>query len=268
MASNLLMKDLQREILSQVAGGQISAAEGVARLEILGAGPSAPATATATPPDPPGTGALTARAVKVISQFGIATIVGDPSVAFAIADGPHRARQDGDTLVIEHTPLGEDDGFSFGGHKRMVVDGVDFQRRSLSVRMNPDLPLFATVQAGNISIDGVHGPIMGDVQAGNCKVADFRSPINLVVQAGNITADGRLDGGASKIRCEIGSVKVRLDKGSSVRISAHTTLGKIAFDGPTDGAHVAQAGKQVTIGAGAGTLEVDCTMGTVRLSAG
>jgi hypothetical protein len=264
------MTDLRREILTQVAAGTLSAEDGAARLDSLEAGgPSAePNRTQAAPPTLP-TGS-TARQVKVVSQFGSAEIVGDPSVAFAVADGPHRARQEGDTMVIEHLPLDEDETFSFGqgGSRRVVINGFAIQRRKLTVRMNPDLALVANVQAGNVRVDGVHGPITSEVQAGNCKVADFRGTLNLVVQAGNVAASGRLDSGTSKVRCEMGSVKINLEKGSSVRITAHTTLGKVAIEGESgERASVGQAGREVTIGSGAGTLDVECTMGSVKVSA-
>jgi hypothetical protein len=263
------MKDLQREILSQVAAGTITAAEGAARLESLGTSGRPVAAISAPPPPAALPSAPATRQVKVISQFGSAEIVGDPSVAFAVADGPHRARQDGETMVIEHVPFGDDDSFSFGdGGRRIVVNGLNVQRRTLTVRMNPDLALLASVQAGNVRIVGVHGPISCEVQAGNCKVGDFRGPLDLVVQAGNVTATGRLDGGASKCRCEMGSVKIGLDKSSSVRITAHTTMGKIAIDGDRgEAAVMGQSGRDVTIGSGAGTLDVECTMGNVRVTA-
>jgi Putative adhesin len=259
------MKDLQREILSQVAAGHITAAEGAARLESLGVA-GAPVAEMPTPPPPAALAAV--RQVRVVSQFGSAEIVGDPSVAFAVADGPHRARQEGDTMVIEHAALDNDSGFSFGDGGRIVNNGFDFHRRNLIVRMNPDLALIASVQAGNVRVEGVHGPITGDVQAGNCKVRDFRGPINLVVQAGNVTAIGRLDSGASKCRCEMGSVKIELDKGSSVRVTAHSTLGKVSIERSRgDSTSLGQSGRDVTIGSGAATLDVECTMGNVKVTA-
>lgn len=257
------MNDLRREILIQVASGTITAEEGAARLDSLEA-PMPPA------PAPVATG-LKGRHVKVVSQLGSADIVGDPSVAFAVADGPHRARQEGDTMVIEHQPLDEDESFAFGSggsRHRVLINGATIQRRKLTVRMNPDLALTADVQAGNVRVDGVHGPIISEVQAGNLKVSDFRGTLDLVVQAGNVAASGRLDRGASKVRCEMGSVKINLEKGSSVRISAHTTMGKVAIEGA--GAELAGAGRSgrdVTIGSGAATLDVECTMGSVKVSA-
>ena len=243
------MKDLQREILSQVAAGKITAEEGAARLESLEA-QSAPAEAPASPPPPPTSGI---RQVTVNTRFGNTEIVGDPSVAGAVADGPHRARQDGDTIVIDQSLLGGDTTFEFN-RQRIAIPGFDSQNRLL-VRMNPALALRTRVQAGNLRIQGVRGPITGDVQAGNCIVDGFSGPLNLSISAGNLEASGRLDGGSSSIRCQMGEVKVALDKTSSLRISTHTTLGKVAIEG-LDGP---------VLGGGAGSLDLSCTMGDVMV---
>jgi len=253
------MQDLQREILNQVASGQISAGEGAARLEALAAEPpAAPATATATAAPP-----VAGRAVKVLTRFGSVEIVGDPSVSFAVAEGAHRARQDGDTLVIEHSLFGTDDSFTFGGMRRAVV-GATSQRDDLIVRMNPDLALTASVQAGTLKIEGVHGAISGDVQAGNCSVRDFRGPINLVVQAGDLEATGRLDSGSSKCRCAMGSIRLDLEKGSSVSISARSKMGQIEIDGAT---RPGNDGRRAIVGDGKATLDIECTLGDVRVNA-
>jgi len=143
------------------------------------------------------------------------------------------------------------------------VNGFDFGRR-LTIRMNPALPLAANVQAGNLRIHGLDGPVVAEVQAGNCKVGDFCGPITLSVVAGNIDAFGRIDSGTSSIRCEMGQVKVGLARGSSVRINARTTMGKVAIEG--DG--IRKDSHQVTIGSGAGSLEMDCTMGNIKVAVG
>lgn len=264
------MKDLQREILNQVAAGTITADEAAARLEALEANPPAGASPAATAEPPavtPSPTAANARRVKVTSTLGSAEIVGDPSVALAVADGPHRARQDGDTMVIEQAPFEGGDTFAFGHggeSRRVIVNGLDWQRRKLTVRMNPDLPLFVSIQAGNVRVDGVHAAITSEVQAGNLRIADFRAPLNLVVQAGNVSADGRLEDGASKVRCEMGSVRIGLARGSSVKISARTTMGKIAIEG--EGGVLGDGGRDVTVGSGTGSLDVDCTMGNVKVA--
>ncbi|TMC90694.1 MAG: DUF4097 domain-containing protein [Chloroflexi bacterium] len=257
------MKDLQREILSHVASGEITASEGAARLEALEVTAAKPEvrqrpSAPAFQPVP------YTRQVRVTSQFGSAEIVGDPTVAFAVAEGPHVARQEGDTLVIEHSMLGG--GFSFSPRRRAAINGVDVQRNPLTVRMNPDLALFTKVRAGDVRIEGVHGPISGSVQAGNCVVRDFRAPLDLAVQAGELTAIGRLDSGSSKLRCQMGEMNITLQKGSSVRIKARAHLGDVHIDGELRDKFAGWSGSEVVIGAGAATLEAECTMGTITLS--
>lgn len=244
------MKDLQREILSQVAAGTITAEEGAARLEAL--------EFTPPPPSRPSAPAAELRQVRVVSRFGNAHVIGDPSISFAVADGPHNARQEGDTMVIEQSPLTDDTAFEFNRpYARVSIPGFDFHRK-LTVRMNPSLALRTTVQAGNLAIEGVKGPVTSDVQAGNCTVQGFAAPVNLSVAAGSLEASGRLDGGSSSIRCQMGEVKLKLDRTSSVRITAHSTMGKVAIEG-IDGR---------VVGAGAGTLDIGCTMGDVTVSVG
>lgn len=264
------MKDLQREILNQVATGKISAEEGAAQLEALETGPTPTAEAGTRPTAASSPAAPATRQVKVLANIGTAEIVGDPSVVFVTADGPHRARQEGDTMVIDHLPIGHDEGFSFGGDvlRRVFRQGFDMERRSLTVRMNPDLALVLSTKAGDVRVEGVHGPISAEVQAGNCTISDFRSPINVVVQAGSLNASGRLDGGASKVRCQMGEVRINLEKGSSVRVRARTTMGEVAIEGAAaEGAAASKVGNVVTIGGGAGTLDLDCTMGDIKVVA-
>jgi hypothetical protein len=262
------MNDMRREIINQVASGKITAEDGAARLESLDlvespapTEPAAPAATAAT--------TSTARRVKVASVIGSAEIVGDPSVAYAVAEGPHRARQDGDTLVIEQGPLDENDSFSFGfGDRRTFINSMDLGRRKLKVRMNPDLALTAQVNAGSLRVEGVHGPITGEVLAGSCRISDFSSSLQLSVQAGNLSASGRLDSGASRVRCEMGNVTINLEKGSSVKVTARTTMGKVAVEsGGAEPVNLGQSPRQVTVGSGTASLDIDCTMGNVRVSA-
>jgi hypothetical protein len=252
------MKDLQREILSQVAAGTLSAEEGAARLEALETEPIAP---TASRPSPIPNGGTGVKQVRVFARLGNTEIIGDTAVSYAVAEGPHKARQEGDAMIIEQAPLDGEVGFEFSRPEgRIRIPSVDIGGK-LTVRMNPALALSAKTQAGNLQINGVKGPVTAEVQAGNCDIADFRGPMTLKVMAGNITARGRLDSGASSIRCQMGEVRVVLDRASSVRIRARTTMGEISFE------NVEPTGKsEVTIGSGAGTLDCDCTMGTIRVA--
>jgi hypothetical protein len=261
------MKEQQREIVNLVASGKISPEEGAARLASLDVVETNQAGAVASTTAAP-IGVVTHR-VRVTSVVGAAEIVGDPSVAYAVAEGPHRARQEGDTMVIEQGPLDENEHFSFGsGDRRIAINSLDFGRRKLKVRMNPSLALHTQVNAGSLRIEGVHGPISGEVLAGSCRISDFEAPIDLSIQAGNLTASGRLISGVSRVRCEMSNVTINLEKGSSVKVTARTTMGKVAVDsGGGEPMFLGQSGKDVTVGSGAGTLDIDCTMGNVRVSA-
>jgi Putative adhesin len=252
------MKDLQREILSQVAAGSLSAEEGAARLEALETEPAVPPTSRPSPTSESGNGV---KQVRVLARLGNTEIVGDPSVSYTVAEGPHKARQEGNTMIIEQSPLDDEATFEFSRQQgRVRIPGVSIGD-TLRVRMNPALALAAKTQAGNLRIDGVTGAVTAEVQAGNCDIAEFRGPLNLKVTAGNVTARGRLDSGASTIRCQMGEVRVVLDKTSNVRIRARTTMGEISFENV-----VPARNSELTIGSGAGTLDCDCTMGTIRIA--
>jgi hypothetical protein len=278
------MSDERRAVLERVARGELSPGEAAAlldRMEQEAAGaPSAPAEGPsdwaadwsrdpewAPPQMPPPSAEGRAARIRVVGTLGTADIIGDPTVSEAMAEGPHVARRDGDTLVIE----GQHDGFEMsdfafgvrGRHRPHPAHRNRFRMgdlHPLRVRVNPDLPLEIEAQAGRVRVRGVHAPIRGNVQAGSTDIVDFRSPLDLSVQAGSVSARGRLDHGASHVRCEAGSVRIRLERGSSVRVSARNTLGKVAFDD-------ADPRQPWVIGGGEATLDIDTTMGAVRVMA-
>jgi hypothetical protein len=281
------MTDERRAVLERVARGELTPTEAASLLEEIEAGAEPerdprdwaaewgePATRSEpqTPPPSATEGGAAVR-IRIVCSIGTADVVGDPTVREAVAEGPHLARREGDTLIIEGQPdLEMGPGFMFnwaeGRHERHVRR-TQMRRRGpgfgwgdmthLRVRVNPDLALDADAQAGRVRVRGVHGPIRANVQAGGLDISDFRSPFDVNVQAGSVSARGRLDGGASRVNCEAGSVRINLERGSSVRVSAHTTLGKVAFDG--------DARSPWTIGSGEGTLDISGTMGSVRVSA-
>ena len=282
------MENERRAVLERVARGELSPAEAAALLEDMETEEARESRAdprdwssdwhrqgdwsAAQPPS--GSGEAVAR-IRVVRTMGTAEIIGDPTVREAVAEGPHVARREGDALVIEGNDTGfdmpglYDFAFSWGGRR-----GLRAQRERhrphprfrlgdampLRVRVNPDLPLEVQAQAGKLRIRGVHGPIQAEVQAGSTDIVDFRSPLDLSVQAGSVMARGRLDHGASRIRCDAGGVRIHLERGSSVRISAHSTLGKIVFDSHDEGT-------PWVVGAGTATLDIDATMGSVRVAA-
>jgi hypothetical protein len=197
--------------------------------------------------------------VRVARHLGSVEIVGDPSVREAVAEGPHRARVEGDTMVFEPDPAIDEGSFMFGFGRNWASD-------KLLIRVNPAAALDLQIQAGNCRVRGVEGPIRADVQAGSATIDGFRSPLTLGVQAGSIRASGRLDEGESRISCDAGSVNLTLERGSSVRIVSRATMGKIELLGET-GASVNRGSHEATIGDGAALLNVTTNMGSVRISA-
>jgi hypothetical protein len=241
------MGDAKREILRQVAAGHLSPEEAEARLADL----ERPDTGTAT--------LEPAATIRVIRIAGAAEVIGDPSVKEAVADGPHAVRREGAQLVIESQPE-PGEGYTFGP----LYFSTDAHRR-LRIRMNPELALDAEIQAGSLRVQGLHGTIKADVSAGSANIDGFMAPVQVSVQAGSVTASGRLTAGESRISCEAGSVRVGLAAGSSVRIRAHTTLGRISVPGQPARGVLGGETQESVIGDGAGRLDIDSSMGSVTV---
>lgn len=241
------MTDAKREILRQVAAGDLSPEEAESRLAELDGGDRA--TATLEP-------AVTVRVVRIA---GAAEVVGDPAVKEAVAEGPHAVRREGGQLVIESRP-GPGEGYTFGP----LHLSTDAHRR-LRIRMNPDLPLDAEIQAGSLRVQGLKSTIHADVSAGSAHIDGFVKPIQVKVQAGSINASGRLVEGESRISCEAGSVRVALAADSSLKIRARTTLGRLSIPGKVSRGVLGGEIQETVLGGGAGSLDIDSAMGSVTV---
>ncbi|MDQ1403639.1 MAG: hypothetical protein QOG03_1955 [Actinomycetota bacterium] len=298
----------RREILSQVASGDLApeqAAELLAALDREGPttppGADAPPDAKseqAPPPPPPSDGLATGvRTVRIEGALRIVEVHGDPSVREAVASGPHTARRDGDVFVIEGSPdflsdFDDDDDdddadypggrFRFRGPAwssaragvivggRRSVHGLHSVRRHpLVIRMHPDLALVAHVEAGTLSVRDVKGPIKATVQAGSAKIRGFASPFDIEVSAGSVTAHGHLAHGSSRVSCDAGSVKLVLDRSSSVKIDASSNLGKVTLPGGAEGPGgiqgLLQSSHQSTVGGGDGELHISVNVGSASV---
>ena len=273
------MTDTRRTILERVASGELTPEEAAVLLDEAERG--APGRATTTTPEgaevPPfesvsdavgSEGQETVQRVRVVRNLGTARITGDPAVLEAVAEGPHRAERRGGVLVISDSVA--EGGFVFGyAQRRGRWDWDRGRQATLSVRMRPDLPLEVQAQGGSVQVADVVGPIQGDVQAGMVNLQGARGPLDLAVQAGSLSVEALLDHGISKLRCEAGSIRVVLDPASSVRILAHSTLGHLSLPGGPAGEDVivVRGGRrETTIGAGAGRLELEATLGSIRVS--
>jgi hypothetical protein len=210
-----------------------------------------------------------AARVRITAAARTVRVIGDPSVNEVEIDGPHRASREGDTLVISG---GEDmeRGFSFRSRRRSHRDWRDWSdlaewRRvtePLVVRVNPTFGLSVELSAGSLSVLSMHGPISTDLAAGSARFESVSGPLDLSTRAGSVRIQGRLVEGSSRIRCDAGSVSVRLDPGSSVRVRAHVDLGRVRFHGP-EGDSTGTG--EVVVGDGRALLDVDAAMASVDI---
>ncbi len=217
--------------------------------------------------------------VRVVASAQVVRVVGDAGVREAVADGPHELRREGDTLVVSGDPHdGSDGGFVSSGPGWRVRARVGHVARPLTVRMHPDLALDAEVSAGSLDVSGVRGAIRGELAAATVRIAGFAGPLDLETSAGRIDVSGVLDGGASRVRCQAGRLTMRLEHGSSVRISGRTTVGKMVLPGDEEtspaGGAAARSGRrrlgderQALVGGGAGTLDIEVNTGTAVIRA-
>ena len=270
------MQDARREILTRVARGELGPEEGAALLDELEReqhsqeAQKQTATQTATPLSPTPEGSTELRRVRVERVFGALTVVGDPEVREAVAEGPHAAERKGDTLLIRSS-FDEEGGFMFswpGGRRPWDEFKHHSSRfRELRLRVNPDLQLEVLSQAASMRVRGMHGAISAEIQAGSATIEDFRGPLDLSMQAGTLRGSGVLASGSSRIRSEAGSVRLFLERGSSVRVKAHSTMGRIVLgrQQAEDVFVVGGGSRELTVGAGEASLNIDATMGSVRV---
>jgi hypothetical protein len=257
----------KRDILDRVAKGDVDPREAARLLAELEDGPE-PAAEPAGAADGPRRGAAGAvRRVRVVSELGRVTVVGDPTVATVAATGHHEVREDGDAVEVRCAPEpAQRLGFvmlpSRGSGRRS--QGLD-----VTIRMNPALALDLSVAAGKVAVRDVVGPIHAEVELGSLVIDGFAAPIDLSAAAGSIVARGRLDHGDSAVRCELGKVRLELAAGSSVAITARTELGSVTLPGGVKLAGLRALPDEpvasATVGAGSGTLDVRAAAGRIEV---
>lgn len=261
--------DPRRAILEMVARGEIGPDEAAEMLAGLSEQPSSDPS-----PEPPRSASGNTRRIRIKSALRSVVVEGDPDVAEAEPVGEHRAHHEGDELVITADSVPDfDDSFAFafssGRRSRIVTrSNKGDKERTLRIRVNPRLALDAEVDAGSVVIRDVHAPIRVRVSAGSAKLTGITEPIDAQVSAGSLVAQGRLDHGDSVINCDAGSVKVDLERGSSVRVRARTSLGKVVLPGAErDDSRSFGFGpsgdESSTIGAGDGRLDITANLGKV-----
>jgi hypothetical protein len=295
------MDERQRTILQDVADGRLSPEDAAQLLDEAeeAAGDEHQDAASEQRSSVSTTGI---QRVRLVHAFRAARVVGDPDVAEAVVEGPHVAEREGDVLVVRCDEAPGPHGFAFSRGDRPwypsrperperpgrgqgdAGDHPDwwpsswgsppgwagrwglfdaFRRfgEELTVRMRPDLT------AGSLKVAGLTGPLRVSVSGGSASLDRFHGPLDLSVEAGSVKGSGLLTAGSSRIRCQAGSVKINLERGSSVRIRARTELGKMLLPGEANWTAGADAVREVTVGDGEALLEIETSMGSVMVSA-
>ena len=190
-------------------------------------------------------------------------IIGDPMVATVSIDGPHELRREGTVLICDSErdlPFG--DPFAFlptaMGRFRLQSPGRAFKwGTDLEIRVNPDLDLDIDLTAGSLHVQQV-GRLRARVTAGSARIEAVHGPLDLHVVGGTAKIDTVLVGGDNRIRCDSGSVVLRLQAGSNLRFRPEAQLGRIVVDG-------VEGGREITVGEGTGRLRAEVVMGSIQV---
>jgi hypothetical protein len=257
----------RRQILEDVAAGRLDPAEAAALLDEADpaeAQSDQPGGTAAEEPAPPSVPTIDRIEVRATSRR--VRLIGDPSVREFAVDGPHQVRRQGSTLHItgDTEPMPTDDTFVLltGGRFREVADRLQRgfgQNIELTVRVRPDIAVGAEVIAGSLHVEGVSGLDHVRATAASLRVQDTEVPMDVLVQAGSAQVATRQTRGRSRIRCESGSLTLRLLDGTDARVRHDVQLGKFATQ-PEQ-----RADRDVVVGTGAAEIDIEVVMGTVTV---
>lgn len=218
------------------------------------------------------------EAAEPINQISIKAgaarlvVIGDRDVAEAVAEGPHRMERSPEGVLHINTNTAEGD-YSTTAPRSALLQWLttiaDRAGQTLTVRVNPDLPIRVLIVGGSLDLTGVAAGASIGVEAGAARVSAGAGPLQLDVVSGSAKVDW-LFSGDSSIRSDMGSAQVTARAGSDVRVTAEATLGqatirteqgtlKASDDSPTP---------EVVVGDGAGTLHATARMGSVQVTFG
>ncbi len=252
------MTDELRNLLEDVAAGRVSPDEASTRIHDLQ--PEAGAEAAAV--DEP------VRRIVVKGGAIRLTIIGDPGVAEAVADGPHTMRREGDALLINTNTTQGDYAVEPPRSAFMTWVGQMVNRvgASLEVRVNPDLPLQVLLVGGALDLSGVRAGASVGVEAGSGQLSGS-GPLLFDVASGSGKVDWSFTG-QSRVRADMGSVSVTVRPDSDVTVSADSSLGQAMVKTHTGNLKAAADASTppVAVGAGTGNLTVSARMGAAQVT--
>ena len=252
--------DPLRDLLTRVAAGEVDP-EQAARL--LDAEPEPPTVdrVDLVPASPSATGpsvVIHAGGVKLI-------VVADPTVATAVAEGPHSIRHDGDTLVID-VPSGDgyqtQDAPRFLGWVPTTWTGGRGER--VTVRLNPDLPLTIEATASSVEVSGLRAGLTLSTQASSVKVREHRGAVHGSASMSNVSIKGAITE-PSVFTSEFGNVNLRLDAGSDVVVSAVSEMGSLKVSDADVTQEDGGMRSRATVGTGSHVFDLTVRMGSASV---
>jgi hypothetical protein len=256
--------DSLRDLLTRVAAGEIDAAEAARLLDEDASAPTLDRTSD-LPASP--SGRVTALIIKA---GGVKlTVVADPTVDTLVADGPHTLRQDGPTLVLEAPGA---DGWKTQPAPKYLgwVPNVVWtagRGEKVHVRVNPALPLTVDATASAVEIVGTRSSLTLGGSASSVKVRDHVGSLHGTLSMGSAAVVGVITG-PSDFSCELGSVDLRLDRGSDVTVTAFAEMGSLKVaggDAGSDASFDGTASRAVVAGAGTHPFGVTVRMGSASI---
>ena len=256
--------DSLRDLLTRVAAGEVDASE-AARL--LDEDPSAPTVDRTSELTASPSGSV---AAVIIKAGGVKlTVVADPTVDTLVADGPHTLRQDGPTLVLEAPGA---DGWKTQPAPKYLgwVPNVVWtagRGEKVHVRVNPALPLTVDATASAVEIVGTRSSLTLGGSASSVKVRDHVGSIHGTLSMGSAAVVGSITG-PSDFSCELGSLDLRLDRGSDVTVTAFAEMGSLRVaggDAGSDASFDGTASRTVVAGAGTHPFGITVRMGSASI---
>ena len=259
------MSETTREILNRVASGELTPEQAATLL--AGTAPTG-----STTPEAPSTEPLPVRRLAIRSRAMRLVVRADSSVDTAIAEGPHRVSHVGDTLTVNSDlSAGE---YETEAPKSAFANWLSNMNRAgetLTVRVNPDLPLEVLCIAGSAEVTGVRAGASIGVEAGSAKLLDGAGRLTLSVASGSADVEWRFSG-ESSVSTDLGSSRVSVLPGSDVSITAEATLGAstirlangTTIKAPTKASH--EVNPPVVVGEGTGRLRVTSRLGSAVVS--
>lgn len=192
-------------------------------------------------------------------------IVAEPAVATVAVDGQHVLKRNGS--VMEVSSDGEFsasiDGFQLLRTRRLDDFRALSIGKELFVRVNPRLIVDVEVTGGSLKAENIIKLGRVRITAGSAKLTGVGQVEDAIVQAGQLTLSGAICSGQSRIRCESGTLTLKLDDDSDVTVRGESQLGKISWTGGHTGGV-----DEVVMGEGRAKLDVSVVMGFASIRVG